>query len=50
MTFLFQHAVFRGMKVTTGIVKLHKQKKDNCLGLTIDGGPPHCPCIYITQV
>lgn len=42
--------MFRGMKVTSGIVKLHKDKTDNRLGLTIDGGPPHCPCIYITQV
>lgn len=42
--------MFRGMQVTSGIIKLHKDKKDNRLGLTIDGGPPHCPCIYITQV
>lgn len=50
MSFLFQYNVFRGMKVTSGIVKINKDKKNNRIGLTIDGGPPHCPCIYITQV
>ncbi|XP_001946500.2 PRKCA-binding protein-like [Acyrthosiphon pisum] len=40
----------KGMKVTSGIVKINKDTKSNRIGLTIDGGPPHCPCIYITQV
>lgn len=50
MIISFQYSVFRGMKVTSGIVTINKDPKTNRIGITIGGGPPYCPCIYITQV
>ncbi|XP_015784102.1 PRKCA-binding protein [Tetranychus urticae] len=39
----------RGMKVTNGTVTLEKDSR-NMIGISIGGGAPHCPCIYIVQV
>ncbi|KAF0767150.1 PRKCA-binding protein [Aphis craccivora] len=50
MIISFQYSVFRGMKVTSGIVTINKDPKTNRIGITIGGGPPYCPCIYITQI
>lgn len=41
---------FRGMKVTSGVVTINKDPTTNLIGITIGGGPPHCPCIYVIQV
>lgn len=41
---------FRGMKVTSGVVTINKDATTNLIGITIGGGPPHCPCIYVIQV
>lgn len=38
-----------GMRITSGSVTLVKEK--NCLiGISIGGGVPYCPCIYIVQI
>lgn len=47
---LFVYVMFRGMKVTSGIVTINKDATTNLIGITIGGGPPHCPCIYVIQV
>ncbi|XP_060878322.1 PRKCA-binding protein-like [Metopolophium dirhodum] len=39
-----------GMKVTSGVVTINKDTTTNLIGITIGGGPPHCPCIYVIQV
>ena len=41
--------VFRGMTVTSGSVVLSKDEK-NLIGISIGGGAPLCPCLYIVQV
>lgn len=38
------------MKVTSGVVTINKDPTTNLIGITIGGGPPHCPCIYVIQV
>lgn len=40
---------FRGMTVTSGSVVLSKDEK-NLIGISIGGGAPLCPCLYIVQV
>ena len=40
---------FRGMKLTTGSVTLAKGD-DNLIGISIGGGAPYCPCLYVVQV
>ncbi|XP_050526676.1 PRKCA-binding protein [Daktulosphaira vitifoliae] len=39
-----------GMKVTSGVVTIVKDPNTNLIGITIGGGPPNCPCIYIIQI
>lgn len=48
--FVIGYTLFRGMKVTSGIVTINKDPTTNLIGITIGGGPPHCPCIYVIQV
>ena len=38
-----------GMKVTSGTVTLRKDEK-NMIGISIGGGAPYCPCLYVVQV
>ena len=38
-----------GMTVTSGQVKIEKDRS-NLIGISIGGGAPHCPCLYIIQV
>lgn len=38
-----------GMTVTSGQVKINKDKS-NLIGISIGGGAPHCPCLYIIQI
>lgn len=40
---------YRGMTVTSGSVLLSKDEK-NLIGISIGGGAPFCPCLYIVQV
>ncbi|XP_068151610.1 PRKCA-binding protein isoform X1 [Drosophila tropicalis] len=39
----------RGMTVTTNAVVIHKDQS-NLIGISIGGGAPMCPCLYIVQV
>lgn len=38
-----------GMRVTSGAVKIRKDA-NNLIGISIGGGSPLCPCLYIVQV
>jgi len=38
-----------GMRVTSGAVKIRKDT-NNLIGISIGGGSPLCPCLYIVQV
>ncbi|CAG0884172.1 unnamed protein product [Darwinula stevensoni] len=38
-----------GMKVTSGTVVLQKGA-NNLIGISIGGGAPHCPCLFVVQV
>lgn len=38
-----------GMTVTSGQVKITKDNS-NLIGISIGGGAPHCPCLYVIQV
>uniref|UniRef100_A0A6G1S8F3 PRKCA-binding protein n=1 Tax=Aceria tosichella TaxID=561515 RepID=A0A6G1S8F3_9ACAR len=38
-----------GMTVTSGQVKITKDQS-NLIGISIGGGAPHCPCLYIIQI
>ncbi|KAF7255725.1 hypothetical protein EG68_09771 [Paragonimus skrjabini miyazakii] len=38
-----------GMTVTSGCVTLKKDAQ-NLVGISIGGGSPYCPCLYIVQV
>lgn len=40
---------FRGMTVTSGSVTLKKDAQ-NLIGISIGGGAPYCPCLYVVQV
>ena len=37
------------MTITTGSVVLEKDGS-NLIGISIGGGAPYCPCLYIVQV
>lgn len=37
------------MKVTSGVVKIDKDE-NNLIGISIGGGAPNCPCLYVVQV
>ena len=39
----------RGMTVTSGVVRISKGQ-GNLIGISIGGGAPLCPCLYIVQV
>lgn len=39
----------RGMTVTSGRVKLAKDNQ-NLIGISIGGGAPLCPCLYVVQI
>ena len=39
----------RGMTITSGSVTLKKDAK-NLVGISIGGGAPYCPCLYVVQV
>ncbi|CAH8636887.1 unnamed protein product [Schistosoma guineensis] len=38
-----------GMTVTSGCVKLKKDPQ-NLVGISIGGGAPYCPCLYVVQI
>nr|CAG4644798.1 EOG090X06GA [Leptodora kindtii] len=38
-----------GMTITSGSVTLEKDDS-NLIGISIGGGAPHCPCLYIVQI
>ncbi|XP_050301544.1 PRKCA-binding protein isoform X1 [Anthonomus grandis grandis] len=38
-----------GMTVTSGSVTV-KKDENNLIGISIGGGAPHCPCLYIVQI
>lgn len=40
---------FSGMTVTSGSVTLKKDPQ-NLVGISIGGGAPYCPCLYVVQV
>lgn len=39
----------RGMTVTSGSVTLQKDAQ-NLIGISIGGGAPLCPCLYVVQI
>ncbi|THD19089.1 PRKCA-binding protein [Fasciola hepatica] len=39
----------RGMTVTSGCVTLQKDAQ-NLVGISIGGGAPYCPCLYVVQI
>ena len=39
----------RGMTVTSGVVTI-KKDDSNLIGISIGGGAPLCPCLYVVQV
>ena len=41
--------LFRGMRVTSGKVEIAKDE-GNLIGISIGGGAPLCPCLYVVQV
>ncbi|XP_045519849.1 PRKCA-binding protein isoform X4 [Pieris brassicae] len=47
--YLLQHQNLMGMTVTSGSVVLTKDEK-NLIGISIGGGAPLCPCLYIVQI
>ena len=40
---------FSGMKLTSGTCTLKKDSQ-NLIGISIGGGAPLCPCLYIVQI
>ena len=38
-----------GMKVTSGVATFEKNHK-NMIGISIGGGSPYCPCLYVVQI
>lgn len=42
-------SISRGMTVTSGVVTITKDDS-NLIGISIGGGAPLCPCLYIVQV
>ncbi|XP_045540187.1 PRKCA-binding protein isoform X1 [Papilio machaon] len=52
LTSLLLHTMYEdkmGMTVTSGSVVLSKDEK-NLIGISIGGGAPLCPCLYIVQI
>ncbi|XP_045762395.1 PRKCA-binding protein isoform X3 [Maniola jurtina] len=47
--YMIQHQNLMGMTVTSGNVVLNKDEK-NLIGISIGGGAPLCPCLYIVQI
>ncbi|XP_075986009.1 protein interacting with PRKCA 1 isoform X1 [Anticarsia gemmatalis] len=47
--YTIQHQDLMGMTVTSGSVALSKDEK-NLIGISIGGGAPLCPCLYIVQI
>lgn len=43
------HLSCRGMTVTSGVVTLQKDSQ-NLIGISIGGGAPLCPCLYVVQI
>lgn len=41
---------FSGITLTTGVCKIKKDDKTTRIGISIGGGAPTCPCVYIVQV
>ncbi|CAL8116529.1 unnamed protein product [Orchesella dallaii] len=39
-----------GLKITSGSVTITKDGNTNMIGISIGGGAPNCPCLYIVQV
>ncbi len=39
-----------GLTITTGSCTLKKDNTNNLVGISIGGGAPLCPCLYIVQV
>jgi hypothetical protein len=37
------------MTVTSGSITI-KKDDSNLIGISIGGGAPHCPCLYVVQV
>ena len=44
-----KYLLLRGMMVTSGCVTIIKDDT-NLIGISIGGGAPMCPCLYIVQV
>lgn len=42
-------SIHRGMRVTSGSVTLQKDAQ-NLIGISIGGGAPYCPCLYVVQI
>ncbi|XP_038218036.1 PRKCA-binding protein isoform X2 [Zerene cesonia] len=47
--YMLQYQNLMGMTVTSGSVILTKDEK-NLIGISIGGGAPLCPCLYIVQI
>ncbi|XP_045507056.1 PRKCA-binding protein isoform X2 [Colias croceus] len=47
--YMLQYQNLMGMTVTSGSVVLTKDEK-NLIGISIGGGAPLCPCLYIVQI
>uniref|UniRef100_A0A8D8VBL4 PRKCA-binding protein n=2 Tax=Cacopsylla melanoneura TaxID=428564 RepID=A0A8D8VBL4_9HEMI len=45
----YEYQNYMGMTVTSGIVTIAKDSS-NLIGISIGGGAPLCPCLYIVQV
>ena len=39
----------RGMTITSGTVAI-KKDDSKLIGISIGGGAPYCPCLYVVQV
>jgi hypothetical protein len=39
-----------GLTITTGSCTLKKEEPGNLVGISIGGGAPLCPCLYIVQI
>ena len=50
LNYLFYNVnLLRGMRVSSGKLTIHKDE-GNMIGISIGGGAPLCPCLYIVQV
>ena len=50
-TYFYSHYLYvnRGMTVTSGSIVLRKDGQ-NLIGISIGGGAPYCPCLYVVQI